>query len=95
MGFLTSKTRPLPDVERVQRRNAAVGVIIKAAHDERPPESGVTRLPPVTEKIWNKKARRYRYARGVKTLVGKNLGGRFTTAPDDAPSNRKRKKPRR
>lgn len=94
MGFLQS-SKPTEDVLREREHLAGVGVVIKAAHDARSPERGVTRLPPVIEKIWNKKARRYRYAQGITTLAGKKLGGRFTTAPDNAPSDRKRKKPRR
>lgn len=93
MGFVRS-SKPTDEVIRERKRLAGVGVVLKAMHDARPPETGVTRLPPLTKKLWNKKARRYRYERGI-VIAGKKVGGRFTTAPDDAPSERKRKKPRR
>ncbi len=91
MGFMSSTTRPPEDVERILKRNAGVGVIIKARHDALPPEKGVTRLPPTVDKLWNKKAQRYRYEKGV-LIRGKKVGGRFTTAPKNAPPERKRKK---
>lgn len=89
MGFLTGG-KPTEEVLRERRRNAGVGVVIKAMYDARSPETGVTKLAPLKVKLWNKKARRYRYERGV-IIAGKRVGGRFTTAPDDAPANRKRK----
>lgn len=85
------RTKPTEETLRIYRRNAGAGVLIKAMHDARPPEKGVTRLPPLKQKLWNKKARRYRYEKGI-VIAGKKVGGRFTTAPDDAPSERKRKK---
>lgn len=85
------KTKPLESTLRVYRRNAAVGVVLKAMHDARPPETGVTRLAPLKDKLWNKKARRYRYEKGI-VIAGEKVGGRFTTAPDDAPADRKRRK---
>ncbi len=92
MGFLRT-SKPTEEVLRERKHAAGVGVIQKAVHDARPPEKGVTRLRPLTEKLWNKKARRYRYEKGI-VIAGKKVGGRFTTAPDDAPPERKRKRPR-
>lgn len=93
MGFLGSG-KPLESVIEDRKRGARIGVIQKAMHDAKPPEEGVTKLRPLKEKLWNKKARRYRYEKGI-TIAGKKVGGRFTTAPADAPPERKRKKPRR
>jgi hypothetical protein len=93
MGFLRSG-KPLESVIQERKRNARVGVVLKAMHDAKPPEEGVTILRPLTQKLWNKKAGRYRYEKGI-SIAGKKVGGRFTTAPADAPLERKRKKPRR
>jgi hypothetical protein len=89
MGFLRSG-KPLESVIQERKRNAGVGVVLKAMHDAKPPEEGVTKLRPHTQKLWSKKARRYRYEKGI-SIAGKKVGGRFTTAPDNAPAERKRK----
>ena len=89
------RNKPTPEVERIYERNASVGQFLKRLHDAQPAQKEATRLDPIIEKIWSKKARRYRYAAGVKTLTGKKLGGQFAAAPEDAPATRKRRKPRR
>lgn len=81
---------PTPERRREYRRAAAVGQVIKAMTDVTPPKTGVTRLDPLIEVRWDKKVRRYRIERGMKTLTGKKVGGRFVKAPDYAPPERKR-----
>ena len=94
MGFLGSG-KPTEEVIRQRKHRARVGVIQKAVHDAKPPEKGVTKLKPVINERWDKKMRRYRYCKGVKSITGKSLGGRFIVTPDYAPPDRKTKKPRR
>ncbi|HEY0948336.1 MAG TPA: hypothetical protein VGE53_02525 [Candidatus Paceibacterota bacterium] len=101
MGFLRPGI-PLEDKKREYRRNAEVGVIIKASHDaaEAEKKEGVTKLPRVGKKeVWNKKARRYRYREGViekgkKSGKMEKVGGRFAPTPDWAPADRQPKKKR-
>lgn len=95
MGFLRS-SKPLDSVIRDRKRAALVGVAIKARYDAEKAnqKEGVTKLPVLVPKLWNKYARRYRYDKDV-VIRGVKVGGRFTEAPDHAPADRKRKGKRR
>ena len=91
MGFLSSTTRSIEKVEREKKRNAGVGVLIKAVHDARPPKTGVDPIGPLIKERWDKKARKYRYSKGVRTITGRPLGGKYAPVPWYAPSERKPK----
>ena len=87
-------TTPMPPPTWERRREydraRAVGMFLKDIDDNSPPEKGVSRISPRKACYWSKTARRYRYSKGM-VVNGKNVGGRFVKAPDDAPPERKSK----
>lgn len=89
MGFWTGG-KPLDSVIRERAAVARAFAAFFGNRKDEVPETGVTKLPVLVPKLWNKYARRYRYDKGV-VIGGVKVGGRFTEAPDNAPVDRKRK----
>lgn len=83
---------PTPETQRVYDRNHSYWMFLKDLSDSEPPEKEVTKLDSVIEVKWDKRAqvRRYRYEKGMKTLTGKSMGGKFAPAPSYAPPERKK-----
>jgi hypothetical protein len=77
----------MPETQLIYDQDHAYGMFLKGMSDAQVPEKGATELDSITEKIWDKRVQRYRYTRGMRTLAGKRMGGKFASAP---PGQRKK-----